>query len=156
MDVAKEGGMENPLAFNPSIKTGRSCKLVRALNGVIDLKSMKKKHGLDANFKITWGDGSRGGRGKGNTGNIFEAQLEKGLNDWIETNEYTQNPYKDFIKDLIFFADFLRGHILHGNLKFLLIPNIEVRLLYLKYLRMSVHSGSIFRDFYLSLHQQQE
>ena len=101
LDVAKEGGMENPLAFNPAIKTGRSCKLVRALKGVVDLKALKKKNQLDANFKITWGDGSRGNRGTGNTGNIFEAQLEKGLNDWIEDGEFTQNPYKEFIKDLV-------------------------------------------------------
>ena len=101
LDVVKEGGMENPLAFNPTTKTGRSCKLVRALKGVVDLKALKRKNGLDANFKITWGDGSRGNRGTGNTGNIFEAQLEKGLNDWIEDGEFTQNPYKDFIKDLV-------------------------------------------------------
>ena len=101
LDVVKEGGMDDPFAFNPSVKGGKSIKIARALNGTIDLKAMKKKHGLDSTFKVTWGDGSRGGRGKGNTGNIFEAQLEKGLNDWIETNEYTQNPYKEFIKDLV-------------------------------------------------------
>ena len=101
LDVVKEGGMEDPFAFNPAVKSGKSIKIARALNGTIDIKAMKKKHGLDATFKVTWGDGSRGGRGKGNTGNIFEAQLEKGLNDWIETNEYTQNPYKEFIKDLV-------------------------------------------------------
>ena len=78
LDVAKEGGMENPLAFNPKVKTGRSCKLVRSLKGVVDLKALKKKHDLDANFKVTWGDGSRGNRGTQNTGNLFEKQLEDG------------------------------------------------------------------------------
>ena len=101
LDVAKEGGMENPLAFNPKVKTGRSCKLVRSLKGVVDLKAMKKKHDLDANFKVTWGDGSRGNRGTQNTGNLFEKQLEDGLNDWIEDGEFSQNPYREFIKDLV-------------------------------------------------------
>ena len=63
LDVVKEGGMDDPFAFNPAVKSGKSIKIARALNGTIDLKAMKKKHGLDATFKVTWGDGSRGGRG---------------------------------------------------------------------------------------------
>tara|TARA_B100002019_G_scaffold270853_1_gene264780 strand:- start:412 stop:1563 length:1152 start_codon:yes stop_codon:yes gene_type:complete len=101
LDVVKEGKMDDPFAFNPAVKSGKSIKIARALNGTIDLKAMKKKHGLDSTFKVTWGDGSRGNRGTQNTGNLFEKQLEDGLNDWIETNEFTQNPYKEFIKELV-------------------------------------------------------
>lgn len=101
--IAKAHGMEDPLAFNPTTKSGKSCKLVRALKGEVDVAKLKKECGLDANFKISWGDGSRGNRGTGNTGNLFEGQLEKGLNDWIEEGDYHTNPYRDFIADLIKF-----------------------------------------------------
>ena len=101
LDCVKDGGMDDPLAFNPATKSGKSCKIARALKGVIDLKALKKKHSLGAAFKITWGDGSRGNRGTSNTGNLFEQQLESGLNDWIEEGEFSSNPYKEFIQDLV-------------------------------------------------------
>ena len=94
-------GVNDPLAFNPSTAAGKSCKLIRALKGEVDISKLKKECELDANFKITWGDGSRGNRGTRNTGNLFEEQLEKGLNDWIETGEYKDNPYRGLITDLI-------------------------------------------------------
>ena len=100
--VVKAHGVNDPLAFNPSTAAGKSCKLVRALKGEVDIAKLKREcEGLDSNFKITWGDGSRGNRGTGNTGNLFEEQLEKGLNDWIEEGDYKNNPYKDFIADII-------------------------------------------------------
>ena len=101
--IRETHGVDNPLAFNPTTTSGKSAKLMRALNGDVDIAKLKRECKLDSNFKITWGDGSRGNRGTGNTGNLFEAQLEKGLNDWIEGEEYTSNPYKDFIGDLIKF-----------------------------------------------------
>jgi hypothetical protein len=103
--LVKAHGMEDPLAFNPATTSGKSCKLVRALKGEVDVAKLKKECKLDANFKISWGDGSRGNRGTGNTGNLFEGQLEKGLNDWIEEGDYHTNPYRDFIADLIKFYD---------------------------------------------------
>ena len=103
--IKKAHGMEDPLAFNPTTKSGKSCKLVRALKGEVDIAKLKRECNLDSNFKISWGDGSRGNRGTGNTGNLFEGQLEKGLNDWIEEGDYHTNPYRDFIADLIKFYD---------------------------------------------------
>ena len=105
MKVAKAHGVNDPLALNPTTKAGKSAKLIRALKGEVDLAKLKKDCGLPPAFKITWGDGSRGNRGTGNTGNLFEGQLEKGLNDWIEEGEYDKNPYRDFISDLIKFYD---------------------------------------------------
>ena len=104
--VAAVSGMSDALAFNSKTTNGKSCKIARALKGVVDIAAIKRecnKGGrvLDSQFKIVFGDGSRGNRGKGNRGNIFETQLEKGLNDWIEEGEYENNPYKDFISDLI-------------------------------------------------------
>ena len=99
--VSETHGVSNPLAFNPAVTSGKSAKLMRALKGDVDIAKIKRESKLDSNFKITWGDGSRGNRGTGNTGNLFETQLEKGLNDWVEGEEYNSNPYKDFIGDLV-------------------------------------------------------
>ena len=101
--IKENHGVDDPLAFNPSVASGKSCKLVRALKGELDIVRLKRESKLDTNFKISWGDGSRGNRGTGNTGNLFEAQLEKGLNDWVEEGDYSNNTYKDFISDLIKF-----------------------------------------------------
>ena len=60
--VAKAHKIEDPLAFNPTTKSGKSAKLVRALKGEVDVSKLKRECGLDSNFKITWGDGSRGNR----------------------------------------------------------------------------------------------
>ena len=99
--IKKHYGVEDALAFNPKTNAGKSCKIMRGLKGTVDVSKIKKQVGLDANFKITWGDGSRGNRGTGNRGNLFEEQLENGLNDWIEEGDYSNNPYKDLIADLI-------------------------------------------------------
>lgn len=93
----------DPLAFNSGTSSGKSVKVIRALKGEVDIAKLKRQCELPAAFKVDWGDGSRGNRGTGNTGNLFEGQLEKGLNDWIEEGDYHTNPYRDFIADLIKF-----------------------------------------------------
>lgn len=103
--IKKHYGVEDALAFNPKTNAGKSCKIMRGLKGTLDVSKIKKQVGLDANFKITWGDGSRGNRGTGNRGNLFEGQLENGLNDWIEEGDYSNNQYKGFIADLINYYD---------------------------------------------------
>jgi len=99
--VKKHYGVEDALAFNAKTNAGKTAKLMRALKGTVDIAQVKRKVGLDAAFKITWGDGSRGNRGTGNRGNLFEDQLFQGLNDWIEEGDYSRNQYKDYISDLI-------------------------------------------------------
>ena len=90
--------LPNPLAFDPTNKS--NVKIARALKDEIALAELKRKLKI-TKLKMSWGDGSRGNRGTGNTGNLFEQQLERGLNDWIETGEYSNNTYKNFIADLI-------------------------------------------------------
>jgi len=90
--------LPNPLAFDPTNKS--NVKIARALKDEIALAELKRKLKI-TKLKMSWGDGSRGNRGTGNTGNLFEQQLERGLNDWIETGEYSNNTYKGFIGDLI-------------------------------------------------------
>tara|TARA_B100000614_G_scaffold144854_1_gene128866 strand:+ start:586 stop:1734 length:1149 start_codon:yes stop_codon:yes gene_type:complete len=91
-------GMENPLAFDPTNK--KQVKIARALQTEFTKAEIKKKLKITA-LKVDFGDGSRGNRGSGNQGNLFEQQLEAGINDWIETSELKNNKYKDFIYGLV-------------------------------------------------------
>ena len=91
-------GMPNPLAFDPTNK--KQVKISRALQTEFTKAEIKKKLKITT-LKVDFGDGSRGNRGSGNQGNLFEQQLEAGINDWIETSELTNNKYKDFIYGLV-------------------------------------------------------
>ena len=91
-------GMENPLAFDPTNK--KQVKIARALQTEFTKAEIKKKLKISA-LKVDFGDGSRGNRGSGNQGNLFEQQLEAGIYDWIETSELTNNKYRDFIYGLV-------------------------------------------------------
>ena len=91
-------GMNNPLAFDPSNK--KQVKISRALQTEFTKAEIKKKLKITT-LKVDFGDGSRGNRGSGNQGNLFEQQLEAGINDWIETSELANNKYKDFIYGLV-------------------------------------------------------
>jgi hypothetical protein len=91
-------GMNNPLAFDPTNK--KQVKIARALQTEFTKAEIKKKLKITA-LKVDFGDGSRGNRGSGNQGNLFEQQLEAGINDWIETSELKNNKYKDFIYGLV-------------------------------------------------------
>ena len=91
-------GMENPLAFDPTNK--KQVKIARALQTEFTKAEIKKKLKITA-LKVDFGDGSRGNRGSGNQGNLFEQQLEAGINDWIETSELSNNKYRDFIYGLV-------------------------------------------------------
>ena len=91
-------GMDNPLAFDPTNK--KQVKIARALQTEFTKAEIKKKLKISA-LKVDFGDGSRGNRGSGNQGNLFEQQLEAGINDWIETGELTNNKYRDFIYGLV-------------------------------------------------------
>lgn len=91
-------GMNNPLAFDPTNK--KQVKIARALQTEFTKAEIRKKLKITA-LKVDFGDGSRGNRGSGNQGNLFEQQLEAGINDWIETSELANNKYRDFIYGLV-------------------------------------------------------
>jgi hypothetical protein len=92
-------GMENPLAFSSSNK--KAVKIARALQTEFTKAELKRKLKLNS-LKFDFGDGSRGNRGTGNRGNLFEEHLEKSINDWIEnSDDLANNKYKDFIYGLV-------------------------------------------------------
>jgi hypothetical protein len=91
--------MENPLAFSSSNK--KAVKIARALQTEFTKAELKSKLKLTT-LNIDFGDGSRGNRGTSNRGNLFEGQLEAGINDWIENpSDLSNNKYKDFIYGLV-------------------------------------------------------
>ena len=95
--VKKYPKIEAPLAFDPGKKN--ECKIRRALQGEIKLSQLKKELNIK-NLRVDFGDGSRGNRGLGNQGTLFEIELQEGFDNWIEDNN-TKHKYSVFIKEMI-------------------------------------------------------
>ena len=95
--VKKYPKIEEPLAFDPKKKN--ECKIRRALQTAFKLSELKRELKLQA-LRIDFGDGSRGNRGLGNQGTLFEVELQEGFDNWIEDNN-TKHKYSVFIKEMI-------------------------------------------------------
>jgi len=95
--VKKYPKIEDPLAFDPKKKN--ECKIRRALQTAFKLGDLKKELKLQM-LRIDFGDGSRGNRGLGNQGTLFEIELQEGFDNWIEDNN-TKHKYSQFIKEMI-------------------------------------------------------
>ena len=95
--VKKYPKIEDPLAFDPKKKN--ECKIRRALQTAFKLSELKKELKLQM-LRIDFGDGSRGNRGLGNQGTLFEIELQEGFDNWIEDNN-TKHKYSVFIKEMI-------------------------------------------------------
>ena len=93
----KYAKIEEPLAFDPNKKS--ECKIRRALQAEIKLGNLKKELNI-TKLRMDFGDGSRGNRGLGNQGGLFEIELQEGFDNWIENGE-TKHKYSNFIKEMI-------------------------------------------------------
>ena len=93
----KYSKIKAPLAFDPKKKN--ECKITRALQTEFKLGDLKKELKL-SKLRIDFGDGSRGNRGLGNQGTLFEIELQEGFDNWIEDNN-TKHKYSVFIKEMI-------------------------------------------------------
>ena len=89
--------INEPLAFDPSNRS--IVKIRRALQNEFTIRDIKRQLSIEK-LKPDFGEGSRGNRGLGNQGGLFEIQLQKGFDDWIENNT-TSGKYSQFIKDLV-------------------------------------------------------
>ena len=76
--VAGAGGMPDPIALQAS--TPKNIKVSRSVADNFNLPALSKKYG----FKITEGEGSRGGRGSKSTGFAFEGEVTKDIETYIE------------------------------------------------------------------------
>jgi len=64
-------------------------------------KALAEKAGVDS-LKVSWGDGSRGGKGAGNQGNKFEEDLKEQIDLWIAggLDDCTDSVIKEFIMQM--------------------------------------------------------
>lgn len=90
--------IENPIAFDSGVRN--KCKIARALSAKFTKAEIKRKLKI-RDLTVDFGDGSRGNRGSGNRGNLFEFELQQGIDDWIETGDLAANKYRDFIYGLV-------------------------------------------------------
>ena len=89
--------MDDPLAID--FKYPNVPKISRKFEGDFDLNKLRVDSGFE---KVTFGDGSRGNRGGGNRGILFEKYLSDDLNLYIETrDEKAAYRYPKYMKYLI-------------------------------------------------------
>ena len=115
--VAGAGGMPDPIAIQAS--TPKNIKVSRSVSDNFNLLSLSKKYG----FKVTEGEGSRGGRGSKSQGFSFEGELTKDIETYIEEGETSPNfKYPDFMTE--FHKDVLSKH---ENIQVLLAGGANTR-----------------------------
>lgn len=85
--------------INIDIGTKSVVNVSRALQGDVDLKSIKSKVGLTT-FNLKFGNGSSGNRGANNRGNAFETQFANALEDWYAGREVSDPKVLRAILDL--------------------------------------------------------
>jgi len=87
--------IKDPIALDPLLP--KSVKVTRKIQTEFDLKPLQKKLKL---CKLSFGEGSRGGRGVGNKGNLFEIQLAKDLDNWWKGEDVSNKDTKLLIDEL--------------------------------------------------------
>jgi hypothetical protein len=72
----------------------------RGLDGDIKLDRIKREAKL-TRITIKFGNGSSGGRGAQNKGNLYEKQLGEALSDWWEGKPITDSKLRDAVDDIV-------------------------------------------------------
>ena len=94
-EIVSSSGMADPIALQAS--TPKNVKVSRSVSDDFNLPELSKKYG----FKVTEGEGSRGGRGSKSTGFAFEGEVTKDIETYIAEGETSENfKYPDFMKDM--------------------------------------------------------
>lgn len=89
------GGMPDPIALQA--KTPKNVKVFRGVADNFNLPALSKKYG----FKVTAGDGSRGGRGAKSSGFAFEDKVTQDIQTYIEEGESSENfEFPEFMKEI--------------------------------------------------------
>jgi hypothetical protein len=68
---------KDPIAVDP--KSPKTVKITRKIQTKLDIKALQQKF---KQVKLSFGEGSRGGRGVGNKGNLFETELATDIENW--------------------------------------------------------------------------
>ena len=94
-DVVTQTGVADPIAISKSTNE-KGIKIMRSVADDLDLAKLSGTYG----FKVSAGNGSRGGTGTKSMGFGFEGQVFKDLNTYIEEGIDSPNfKYPDFMKD---------------------------------------------------------
>lgn len=93
--LSKAPSIKDPIAIDKSKTT--SVKVLRDFNGPTSIPELKKITSLN----ITWGSGSRGGRGAQNRGNLFEYELANDFNEYLENNLEGDFKYKKLVTEIV-------------------------------------------------------
>lgn len=88
--------LKDPIALDP--KKPKEVKITRKLSESVDIKALQRQF---TDLKISFGEGSRGGRGTQNKGNLFEAELAGDIEAWWRGEGVTSDMNADLINDLI-------------------------------------------------------
>lgn len=88
--------IKDPIALDP--KKPKEVKITRKLSESVDVKALQKQF---PELKISFGEGSRGGRGTQNKGNLFEDELAADLEAWWRGEGVSSDVNANLINDLI-------------------------------------------------------
>ena len=86
----------DPLAIDADAP--KNIKITRKVQTKLNLKPLQQKYNL---IKLSFGEGSRGGRGTQNKGNLFEYELAQDIEAWWRGEEPKSAENAVLIKDLI-------------------------------------------------------
>lgn len=92
--------LKDPIALDP--KKPKEVKVTRKLSESIDIKALQKQF---MDLKISFGEGSRGGRGTQNRGNLFEDELAADIEAWWRGEGVSSDMNANLINSLIMFYD---------------------------------------------------
>lgn len=88
--------IKDPIALDP--KKPKEVKITRKLSESVDVKGLQKQF---PQLKISFGEGSRGGRGTQNKGNLFEVELANDIEAWWRGEGVSSDVNADLINDLV-------------------------------------------------------
>lgn len=93
--VSKAPSIKDPIAIDKT--KAASVKVLRDFNGPTSIAELKNV----AKLSVTWGSGSRGGRGAQNRGNLFEYELASDFDEFIKNNLEGNFKYKKLITEIV-------------------------------------------------------
>lgn len=89
--------IETPINIDPQALS--KINVTRSLQGEVDLASIKRKT-MISRISLKFGNGSSGGRGINNKGNLFEGKYAQSIRDWWDTGNLPSAPIGDSISSL--------------------------------------------------------
>ena len=94
----KKFNRPDPIALSKKLNEMKIIKISRGFQASFTLPDLKRELKLN-DVKVQFGEGSRGGRGAANKGNLFEQHLGEDLNTWWNDEKNYKNNHSEKIID---------------------------------------------------------